>query len=102
MDLSRNSSKKIEMSPRRNSKIIEINSRKNSRKDSKNVKITSSISFKKSPSFKKPMTAHQVSDDDDDDDGVWLSKITTWQWVIKSTICIFQRKNTQTQPTLSN
>jgi len=61
MDLSRNSSKKIEMSPRRNSKIIEINSRKNSRKDSKNVKITSSISFKKSPSFKKPMTAHQVS-----------------------------------------
>jgi hypothetical protein len=23
-----------------------------------------------------------------------MLKITTWQWVIKSTLCIFQRKNT--------
>jgi hypothetical protein len=38
----------------------------------------------------------------DDDDDVYLAKITTWQWVIKSTLCIFQRKDTQTQPTVSN
>jgi hypothetical protein len=32
-----------------------------------------------------------------DDDDVYLAKITTWHWVIKSVLCIFQRKNTQTQ-----
>jgi hypothetical protein len=45
--------------------------------------------------FEIPLLSNTLINDDDD---VYLAKITTGQWVIKSTLSMFQRKNTQTQP----